>query len=239
MRYLVAVLGAVLLTCCYQLSNKDAQKDPESDVTLLKQSQLQQASVEAKNAVEYISAVSSQIPAELIDVDAIPASATNDLNLFLPMSGPRVDIDFDVDADGQAETLTAFDGSVLFISWEKDNFAHLSWENDGTTWIVYNSKTDEVLPIVCSMGETTTCQQCNPSECSECDVQGDSVYCDEPEQSSVGECSDSCMAEPDAICCKECGCGGASGSCTPQCSDGFAWDCEMQCCYSYTDHNCE
>ena len=58
----------------------------------------------------------------------------------------------------------------------------------------------------------------------------------------IGECNLSCMMSSDgATCCKGCGdCADIpmGSRCQPECPEGYAWDCEMVCCFSYDSFTC-
>lgn len=51
-----------------------------------------------------------------------------------------------------------------------------------------------------------------------------------------GSCDPVCTSSG-AACCTTCGC--AMDDCTPVCSDGFQWDCEVACCFNYDTFECE
>jgi len=53
-----------------------------------------------------------------------------------------------------------------------------------------------------------------------------------------GTCDPACLAMAGAVCCTACGCSG-SVRCTPVCSAGFMWDCEIGCCFSYSTYECD
>lgn len=53
----------------------------------------------------------------------------------------------------------------------------------------------------------------------------------------VGPCDPTCMAQPGAVCCTDCGCSGTV-KCMPECDSPYQWDCEMRCCYDYTNYKC-
>jgi len=63
-----------------------------------------------------------------------------------------------------------------------------------------------------------------------------------PPPEGPGECNPSCMASTDgATCCKGCGeCNDvpAAARCQPECPDGYSWDCEVVCCFSYETFQC-
>jgi len=60
-----------------------------------------------------------------------------------------------------------------------------------------------------------------------------------PDAGSTGNCDATCMAQSGAVCCEDCGCGGATVRCTPVCESPFQWDCEMACCFNYTTFQCQ
>lgn len=51
-----------------------------------------------------------------------------------------------------------------------------------------------------------------------------------------GTCDPACTSSG-AACCTTCGC--AMDDCTPVCSEGFQWDCEVGCCFNYDTFECE
>jgi len=53
-----------------------------------------------------------------------------------------------------------------------------------------------------------------------------------------GACDPTCMAQSGAVCCTTCGCGGAAVKCAPVCDAPAKWDCEMSCCFDYTNKTC-
>lgn len=62
--------------------------------------------------------------------------------------------------------------------------------------------------------------------------------CDPACEAPSGTCSESCMAQSGAECCETCGCS-SDVVCRPECSDGYQWDCEIGCCFSYETYVCE
>ena len=63
---------------------------------------------------------------------------------------------------------------------------------------------------------------------------------DEPDAApaSSGECSNECLQQSGAMCCKTCGCE-AEVRCDPVCNAPFQWDCEIGCCFSSDTFECE
>lgn len=59
-----------------------------------------------------------------------------------------------------------------------------------------------------------------------------------PDASTSGNCDPTCMNQSGAVCCEDCGCGGATVRCTPVCEEPYQWDCEMGCCFEYTTYTC-
>ncbi len=57
---------------------------------------------------------------------------------------------------------------------------------------------------------------------------------DEPDapRTTSGECSNECMNQSGAVCCRACGCS-AEVRCNPVCHDPYQWDCETLCCFEY------
>ena len=53
-----------------------------------------------------------------------------------------------------------------------------------------------------------------------------------------GTCDPACLEIADSFCCTECGCGGTSGACEPQCDTPYRWDCEIGCCFNSTTFEC-
>jgi hypothetical protein len=51
-------------------------------------------------------------------------------------------------------------------------------------------------------------------------------------------CDPACLSMSGAMCCQDCGCGGATVQCTPRCPTGFVWDCEVMCCFNRTTFEC-
>ncbi|MFH2005785.1 MAG: hypothetical protein ABI333_04270 [bacterium] len=59
-----------------------------------------------------------------------------------------------------------------------------------------------------------------------------------PDGGTVGLCDPTCMAQSGAVCCSEtCGCSGTY--CMPVCEEPYQWDCEMLCCFNYTNYQCK
>ncbi len=50
---------------------------------------------------------------------------------------------------------------------------------------------------------------------------------------ATGPCEPSCMAQPDAVCCTQCGSCVGAAMCQPVCDAPFQWDCEVGCCFDY------
>ncbi len=53
-----------------------------------------------------------------------------------------------------------------------------------------------------------------------------------------GTCDPACLEGAGAMCCTDCGCGGATVRCEPRCESPFMWDCEIGCCFDYTTYEC-
>jgi len=60
-----------------------------------------------------------------------------------------------------------------------------------------------------------------------------------PDGSTSDNCDPTCMAQSGAVCCEDCGCGGATVRCTRVCESPYQWDCEMGCCFNYTNFTCQ
>ncbi len=56
---------------------------------------------------------------------------------------------------------------------------------------------------------------------------------------TTGLCDATCMQQAGAVCCETCGCSGATVRCEPQCESPYQWDCEMGCCFEYTNYTCQ
>lgn len=55
---------------------------------------------------------------------------------------------------------------------------------------------------------------------------------------TTGQCDPGCMAQSGAVCCTTCGCDGTV-KCTPVCDSPTKWDCEMRCCFDYSEMKCK
>ena len=127
-------------------------------------------------------------------------------------------------------------GNVANVCGQGAQCARVSCEHAGAECGVVSNGCDGI----------DRCAKCAPRQ--ECNLNNTCVAVDSsdidagvslPDAGEAGRCDAACMAQPGAVCCMQCGCGGASVRCTPRCGDGYQWDCEVRCCFSYDSFTCE
>jgi hypothetical protein len=261
-------------------SSQDGDSSPIPDGTMIPADRIDTAMRVTENVGDRETV--SVILREEAGIGHVPPEAIGGRDLEERVVGETFTLEFDIDGDGASESLWVLEADfepVIFFAWEANDLCHLTWEEAGTAWYIFDvcGGQSEEGPIVCGRtlsSQENSCSQCAEGACEACRTQGDAVYCGEeepeaddrdvgPEPDGVddisgdapedaadtttdpdtdpvepGQCSAECMAQAGAVCCTSCGCEGEV-RCTPVCGDGFTWDCEIQCCFSYETYVCD
>jgi hypothetical protein len=143
-------------------------------------------------------------PSQNANAPAIPAKATGGTDITSSTSGNTGTESYDIDGDGQAETVTVFvDASgVTFLSWAGDaqsddaGICYLAWEDtSGVIWTIAAECNGAEGAFVCQeSSNNVSCEACNTEgECNQCSF--DEEECDWPSGSSGDqECQNYCLA---------------------------------------------
>lgn len=139
-------------------------------------------------------------------VVAPPADTVGGRDLTAEEEGHEGTLSFDIDADGDAESLHSFvpdRAEYAFLAWEEQGFCHLTWERYDITRYVFSACNGAAeAPVhVCATPATgtRTCQTCTAGECTPCDahIEDGAVVCT-PFDDGIPDPDAGPAAEPDA-----------------------------------------
>lgn len=172
------------------------------ETTIVEQAQIQAGTIEAEAIVGARN--SSNSPAGLGQLGVIPAEATPGINIYQVAAGNATTFDFDIDADGTAESVTVFfaTGGPTYLGWEEGGRCRLAFEWNGDGWY-FDSSCGEDGGLVCRYEAETTCTLCDAELCAPCTFDEDDatkVACEEiipPEPEPEPDVAEPDVAEPD------------------------------------------
>jgi hypothetical protein len=207
----------------------------------------------------------SRILADEANIGSIAPGNIGNRDLAERIVGKEFDLSFDIDGNGQLESIYVFlerGDNITFMAWNDGSICHLAWQERSVAWYLFTpcggGAPDGAIVCGAAASAEATCDQCLESgACESCRVSDSSnVYCEEEDEGEpdmggfdtgrvedvsedAGEavCSSACMSASGAECCLGCSCLGEV-VCRPECGSGFEWDCEIQCCFSSETFEC-
>lgn len=134
---------------------------------------------------------SSRSPAELAGIGVFPSEATPGVDIYTASQGEITALEFDIDSDGVAESLSVFlaDAGVTYFGWETQGRCRLAFKLNSKGWY-FDVPCGEDGGLVCVYEPGATCQLCDAELCAPCTF-------DDEENPNFVSCEEIIPPEPD------------------------------------------
>lgn len=181
-KLLICTAAAALVTAC---GGDDEPVDPGPEIvletTIVELENIQAGTTEAESIVGARN--SSNSPAGLGQIGVVPAEATPGVDIYQVAAGNATTFDFDIDADGAAESVQVFfaSGGPTYLGWEENGRCRLVFHWNNVGWY-FDSACGEDGGLVCRYEAETTCTFCDAELCAPCEFDEDDpnkVACEE------------------------------------------------------------
>lgn len=152
-------------------------------------------------AIEDVSSAAKNASSQSLNgaakIPAIPSKVTGGRDLTAASEGQSGQSDYDIDGDGDTETLEVFtdNAGVTFLYWEDELGCWLAWIEGTVLWTIWTECGSDEGVFVCSGPaddfEVAQCQACNADgACEYCTEQDEE--CDWPPLEEQSECEQAC-----------------------------------------------